>query len=267
MSSDALFHRDGDYFVPTDRTNSPWSPTLLHGGSIAGLLAYGLEQHAPDEGMRFIRVTNDLFRPAPKVPVKLETQFLREGGRIGVIECRLMADGKEVARATGLRAKVQNIELPEHALSKIEPPARPDGIPITGFLGEKLAPDIYVPGLNYAVDMKLVSGFQFKGEGRAWLRIKSRLIADQDNTPFVYLGMLSDFGNGLGQAYIGGNNACINADIGASIYRYPVSEWIYLDSKTQVQAQGFGTTETLFIDEQGAVGRVTQSLVVKPFGY
>lgn len=267
MNNDSLFHRDGDYFVPTDRTNSPWSPNLLHGGSIAGLLAYGLEQHAPDENMRFIRVTNDLFRPAPKVPVKLETQFLRDGGRIGVIECRLIADGKEVARATGLRAKVQNIELPEHALNKTSRPASPEHLPIVGFLGERVAPDVYVPGLNYAVDVKLVGGFQFKGEGQAWLRIQSTVVAGEANTPFVYLGMLSDFGNGLGQTYLGGNNACINADISSSIYRYPVGEWIYLDSKTQVQSQGFGTTETLFMDAQGALGRVTQSLIVKPFGY
>lgn len=267
MNNDPLFHRDGDYFVPTDRTNSPWSPNLLHGGSIAGLLAYGLEQHAPDESMRFIRVTNDLFRPAPKVAVKLETQFLRDGGRIAVIECRLMADGKEVARATGLRAKVQNIELPDHALSKITPPPSHENLAIAGFLGERVAPDVYVPGLNYAVDVKLVDGFQFKGEGKAWLRIQSSVVAGEANTPFVYLGMLSDFGNGLGQTYLGGNNACINADIGSSIYRYPVGEWIYLDSKTQVQPQGFGTTETLFVDAQGVVGRVTQSLIVKPFGY
>lgn len=267
MSSDSLYHKDGDYFVPTDRTNSPWSPKLLHGGAISGILAYGLEQHAPDPGMQFIRVTNDLFRPAPKVPVKLETNFLRDGGRIGVVECRLIADGKEVARAVGLRAKVQDIDLPEHALCKTETPPDPGPIPISGFLGEKSDAEAYVPGLNYAVDVKLISGFQFKGEGKAWLRITSQLIDGAENTPFTYLGMLSDFGNGLGQSYIGGNNACINADINSSIYRYPTSEWICLESKTQVQPQGFGTTETLFVDSEGAVGRVSQSLVVKPFGY
>ena len=184
-----------------------------------------------------------------------------------MVECKLIAEGKEVARAVGLKAKVQDIELPEAALCKTEMPPNPDNIPVTGFLGDKADADTYVPGLNYAVDVKLISGFDFKGEGKAWLRIRSQLIDGEENTPFTYLGMLSDFGNGLGQTYIGGNNACINADISNSIYRYPVSEWVCLESKTQVQPQGFGTTETLFVDSEGAVGRVTQSLIVKPFGF
>ena len=267
MNNDPLFHKDGDYFVPTDRTNSPWSPSLLHGGAIAGILAYGLHQCSPNSNMRFTRITNDLFRPAPKVPVKLESRAIRDGSRIAVIETRLMAEGKEVARAVGLRAKIQEVALPEHALCKVEMPLSVDDNPITGFLGDRVEGSTYVPGLNYAVDVKLISGFQFKGEGKAWLRIASQLIGGEENTPLTYMGMLSDFGNGLGQTYIGGNNACINADINSSIYRYPASEWVCLDTKPQVPPDGSGTTETMFIDEQGPVGRVTQTLIVKPFGY
>ncbi|HEY9134684.1 MAG TPA: thioesterase family protein [Pseudomonadales bacterium] len=263
MSGDPLYIKDSDNFIPTDRTNSPWSPTLLHGGAIAGILAYGLEQALPNPSMRFIRITNDLFRPAPKKPLQLHTELVRDGGRICVIQCKLIIDDKEVARATGLAAKVQDIELPEYAHSKAEAPPPHQDLPIKGFLGEKAAPNKYIPGLNYAIDVKLISGFNFQGEGKAWLRMTSPLIEGEDNSPLTYMGILSDFGNGLGQAYLGGENACINADIGLSLYRYPESQWIYLDSVTQVQAHGFGTTETFFIDEQGPVGKVTQSLIVK----
>lgn len=265
MSGDPLYVKQGDFFNPTERTNSPWSPALLHGGAIAGILAYGLEQALPNPDMRFIRITNDLFRPAPKKPLRLETELIRDGGRICVIQCKLMIDDQEVARATGLAAKVQNIELPEYAHCKFEAPPNHRDIPIKGFLGEKAAPDKYIPGLNYAIDVKLISGFNFQGEGKAWLRMTSPLIDGEENSPLTYLGILSDFGNGLGQAYLGGENACINADIGLSLYRYPESEWICLDSISQVQSHGFGTTETVFIDEQGPVGKVTQSLIVKPF--
>lgn len=264
MSGDPLYKKEGETFIPTDRTNSPWSPTLLHGGAISGILAYGLEKALPDPEMRFIRITNDLFKPAPKQPFSLETEIVRDGSRICVILCKLIVNGQEVARATGLAAKVQDIEIPDYAQCQAEPPPDPKDMPVKGFLGEKVAPDKYVPGLNYAIDVKLINGFDFKGKGKAWLRMTSPLIAEEETSPLSYMGMLADFGNGLGQAYLGGKSGCINADIGISLYRYPESEWICLDSVTQVQPHGFGTTETLFIDEKGPVGKVIQSLIVKP---
>lgn len=265
MSGDPLYKKQGDLFIPTDRTNSPWSPTLLHGGAISGILAYGLEQALTDPTMHFIRITNDLFKPAPKQAFRLETEMVRDGSKITVILCKLIVEGVEVARATGLAAKVQDVELPEYARCQAEMPPPHDDISIKGFLGEKAAPEVYIPGLNYAIDVKLISGFDFQGQGEAWLRMTSPLIEGEENSPLTYMGLLSDFGNGLGQAYLGGDNACINADINLSLYRYPESEWIHLKSKTQVQTQGFGTTETFFIDEKGPVGKVTQSLIVKPF--
>ncbi|PCJ15122.1 MAG: hypothetical protein COB04_13655 [Gammaproteobacteria bacterium] len=265
MSGDPLYKKQGDQFIPTDRTNSPWSPTLLHGGAISGILAYGLEQALPNPDMHYIRITNDLFKPAPKKPFTLDTEVVRDGSKICVIICKLMVDGGEVARATGLAAKVRDVELPDYALCQAEMPPAHEDLPIRGFLGEKTSPDIYVPGLNYAIDVKLISGFDFQGKGSAWLRMTSPLIEGEENSPLTYMGLLSDFGNGLGQAYLGGDNACINADINLSLYRYPESDWIHLNSITQVQTQGFGTTETTFTDEKGVVGKVTQSLIVKPF--
>ena len=264
MAGDPLYKKQGDLFIPTERTNSPWGPTLLHGGAISGILAYGLEKALPNPDMHFIRITNDLFKPAPKQPFTLETEIVRDGSRICVILCKLIVNGVEVARATGLAAKVQDVELPEFAHCQAETPPPHQDIPIRGFLGAKATEGNDIPGLNYAIDVKLISGFDFKGRGKAWLRMTSPLIDGEENSPLTYMGLLSDFGNGLGQAYLGGNNACINADININLYRYPESEWIHMASITQVQQQGFGTTETFFIDEQGPVGKVTQSLIVKP---
>lgn len=267
LSMEALYIRDGDYFVPTERTGSPWDTKLLHGGAIAGLLAYAVEHCEPNPQMRFVRITNDLFRPAPRVPIKIETRVVRDGQRIGVIQALLIADGKEVAMATALRARVQPIELPDYAQPPKTTPRGPEGLNITSFLGgggRQSGTDKLPPGLHSVVEMKIVDGFQFRGAGTAWLRINAQVVAGEDNTPLTYMGMMSDFGNGLGQVYLGGRAACINADIDMHLNRYPQAQaWIGLASQTHIEATGFGTTQTSLYDEQGPIGHVSQSLVVR----
>ena len=98
-----LYERDGDLYVPSLRTCSPWDSGLLHGGAIAGILAHALDHFDPNPDMRFVRITNDLFRPAPRVPGRVELDKVRDGKRISVIQARLMAEGVEGARASASR--------------------------------------------------------------------------------------------------------------------------------------------------------------------
>ena len=103
---DALYHRDGPLYVPTERTNSPWDSRLLHGGAIAGLMAHVIDRHEPDPEWRILRLTHDLYRPAPRVPLEVVTETLRAGQRIQLIQARMLADGQEVARSTALRGRL-----------------------------------------------------------------------------------------------------------------------------------------------------------------
>ena len=48
---DAIFHRDGDLFVPSEYASSPWYRGYVHGGPPAGLLARCIEQVAVNEGI------------------------------------------------------------------------------------------------------------------------------------------------------------------------------------------------------------------------
>ena len=56
----------------------------------------------------------------------------------------------------------------------------------------------------------------------------------------------------------------INADLSVAVRRLPVGEWVGLDSVTDVEADGIGLSDTALHDEQGEVGRATQSLLVAP---
>ena len=43
----AVFHRDGDLFVPTELARGPWSADAQHGGAPAALLARAIELVEP----------------------------------------------------------------------------------------------------------------------------------------------------------------------------------------------------------------------------
>lgn len=46
------------------------------------------------------------------------------------------------------------------------------------------------------------------------------------------------------------------------LYRYPIGEWVCLDAKTSIDADGIGLADTALFDQSGPVGRSAQSLFV-----
>jgi len=266
MAMEALYIRDGNDFIPTERTCSPWDSKLLHGGAVAGLLAYAVERCDPRLDMRFVRITNDLFRPAPRVPVQVHTEVVRDGQRISIVRAYLMAEGKQVAMATALRAKIQPLNLPDYAVPSRQTPPGPEGFSVSNFLGGAASDGKLPPSMHAVVAAKVVSGFKFRGQGTAWMHIDADVVQGEPNTPLAYMGMMSDYGNGLGQIFLGGGMACINADIDLHLTRYPqANDWICLESSTQMSEEGFGVTQTRLYDENGPLGHVSQTLVVRSF--
>ena len=49
-----------------------------------------------------------------------------------------------------------------------------------------------------------------------------------------------------------------------NLLRQPVGEWICLDARTHLGSNGCGVAESALYDEQGLIGRATQSLAVRP---
>ena len=69
---DAVFHRDGGRFVPTELARGPWDPNAQHGGPCAALLAGLVEQHEVGPPAHVARMTIDLLRPVPMEPIELD---------------------------------------------------------------------------------------------------------------------------------------------------------------------------------------------------
>ena len=75
--SEALYNIDGDAFVPTDLTASPWGRDSQHAGPPAALTVRAIENAAPE--MTINRMTVEVLGPIPIKPVRVETQVIRPG--------------------------------------------------------------------------------------------------------------------------------------------------------------------------------------------
>ncbi|MCU1344136.1 MAG: thioesterase family protein, partial [Acidimicrobiia bacterium] len=110
-----VYTRDGDFFVPSILAQGPWNPDAQHGGPVAALLAWLMEQVPSAAPMQFVRVTVDLMREVPIAPLTVSTRVVRAGRRIAVLEAALIHNGREVARASGLRMRLNDVPLEYNA--------------------------------------------------------------------------------------------------------------------------------------------------------
>jgi hypothetical protein len=256
-----LFVRDGDRYVPTPLARGPWSAEALHGGPPAALLARAIEQfeHNATEPMFVARVTLELLRPVPLAALRLTTRWLRPGRKVQLIEASLHSDTHEVARATGLRIRQRDLTLPADLPMQPISVAPPEQ-------GEPLAPSLgsFLPGFHsHAVEHRFVHGqLTTIGPATDWIRLTVPLLEGEEPSQLSRVCAAADFGNGVSQI-LGGAFTYINPDLTVYLHRYPVGEWVCIDSVTRVEAHGVGLAESRILDRSGTIGRSLQSLIVE----
>jgi len=101
----ALFEIDGDVATPSELTRGPWDPRAMHGGPPAALLGARSRSAIRVPADFLARITVELLRPVPLVPLTVSARTLRPGKMVHWIEAILRADDVEVARAVGLRLR------------------------------------------------------------------------------------------------------------------------------------------------------------------
>jgi hypothetical protein len=260
----ALFERDGDRYIPTPLTRGPWDPRAMHGGAPSALFAHVGETHDPGPANFVARVTIELLRPVPLVPLTMRVQTIRPGRKVQWIEAALLdADDREMARATVLRLRNAEIDTSGAVVAAVDPapPVDAAGDP-PPFWGQG---DV---GYWSANDLRTVSGNWIEpGPGSAWLRLRCPVVAGEPMSPCARVAAAADFGSGVGSPLRFTQATAINADLTVSLHRHPVGEWIYLDSGSWVHGQGVGLADTTLHDEQGPIGRAVQSLLVESIDF
>ena len=121
---EAIYRVDGVTVETSAHAGGPWDPGLQHGAAPSSLICWAVERLPSPVPMRVARLTVDLMRPVPVAPLTIETEVLREGKKIQLVAVRLLADGKEVVRATALRIRKQAEALP------VETPYPPLDLPL-----------------------------------------------------------------------------------------------------------------------------------------
>jgi hypothetical protein len=121
---EAVFIPDGEFFVPTEHAGGPWDARALHGGAPAALMARAIEAVEPELDMFVSRITAEFMRPVPMAPLRLTTQIIRPGKKVQLVQASVQADGQEVARATALRIRQVELEVPPPA--DVPPPPPPE---------------------------------------------------------------------------------------------------------------------------------------------
>ena len=249
------FESDGPNFSPTSLARGPWSPDMLHGRLLGGLAARSLEAQYGDDGWRAARLTVDLFRPAAMAPVQITIEPVREGRKVRVIDALITCDGHEVGRVSAVFLVTSedppgNIWRPDH-----EPWPDPDSVTHDGTTGA---------AEHNGWLFRVVEGGMGTGEhSRVWTNDTVALVEGETMSPLV-------------RAAVSGDIACplvnfsdeglyyINADYTMLLGRYPVGDWIGVESSEQIQAGGISIAMATMYDEQGPFATSGGSSLTRP---
>lgn len=256
---EAIYTIDGRRAVTHSFAAGPWDPTMQHGGAPTALIAREAEAFPAARPMRIARLTVDLMRPVPVAPLDIETEVLREGRKIQLLQVRLLAAGKEVVRASVLRVRDEALDLPEHQGLRpltFEPP--PEDAPVTAGFGP-------ARGFGSGLSTQLASGqWGQPGPAAVWFRMERAMFEGEETSPVVRAALTADFCNGVSSVLDFQQWTYINADLSVSFSRNPVGRWILLDAETWVGDSGGALAFARLADRNGYFGRAVQSVLVEP---
>ena len=254
-TAEAFFHADGDTVIPTQLAASPWGP-VLHGRMTGGLAARAVERVlAEDPDLICTRLTIDMFKSAPLAPMLVSTRTVRSGRRIRVLEVTVEQDGTPIGQ--GKFVLLRRSEQPEGTFRQtpdwaapapgpqLGPPNRTDW---AGLDGAAAGHRWTAPHQSWRA-----SGSSGPASAGTWVRDVYPLVAGEELTPIVRLGLAGDLASGEANTSSRGLHF-INADYTVYLGRELQGEYIGLQPYGHVSERGVAVGQCIVHDEQGPVG-------------
>jgi len=252
--SESIFEPCGtDCYVPTEAALSPWTDQAMHGSPPTMLMAREIERFPADQEMFVTRLTVDLMRPAGRVPLSVRCRLIRPGRKVQLVEASLWNGELEVARATALRLRRAEVDVPP----TLDTPPRP--------APESLAelPGAWRPGGAYHLLGVEVRAPERGSPGWAWFRLRLPLVPGEEPSGLLRVCAAADFPNGISYVVDPRQTTFINPDLTVLVHRHPIDEWVLVDARTWLESYGVGMAEGALYDRQGRIGRSVQSLLVE----
>ena len=220
----------------------------MHGGAPSALFAHVCEQHDPGPAGFVARVTVELLRPVPLVPLTMRVRTIRPGRKVQWLEAALLdADEREMTRATVLRLRSDDVDTSGSVGIVADAPPPPDA-------GGAAAAFVR-PGRRRLLerarraDRARATGPSparaSRGSGCAARSSRAKTLS-----PCSRAAAAADFGSGVGNPLRFTHATAINADVTIALHRHPVGEWVCLESGAWVNPHGVGLAETRLHDEQ-----------------
>jgi hypothetical protein len=241
-------------------TGGPWSPEHQHAGPPSALICRAVEQAGAPHGLTHIgRLTVNLLRPLPIGDCGIELRADQIGRGAGHFSGRLTAGDKEIALFAALAQREQDLPVPDGTAG--HPPPRAvkapgQSKPVTmGFSADF--------GYARLVETRLAEGAFFRGPSAVWFRLAHPLIFGETPSPYQRVAVAADSGNGVSAALDFARYVFVNCDLTINLFRRPLGEWICLDARSWIGGNSCGLAESVLYDEQGLIGRATQSLAVR----
>ena len=252
---------DANTFQSTALTRGPWHPDHQHAGPPIALVCRAFEETGGLHGLTHLsRLTANLLRPVPisKLTIHVTTDYV--GRNAGHFSAQLLAGGKEVARFTALLQRESALELPAglpgHPLATVTVRAEDAPVVKFPFAGRHV-------GYSDLVETRAASGRIFDGPCTIWFRLCHPLVEGEAPSAYQRVAVAADSGNGISAILDISKYSFVNSDLSINLLRRPVGEWIALEARTYLGANGCGLAESGLYDQQGLVGRATQSLAVR----
>jgi hypothetical protein len=101
------------------------------------------------------------------------------------------------------------------------------------------------------------------GHGESWIKPTVDLLKGEAMTPLERLFAVADCANGIGSKLDITKWTFLNTDLAVHVFRVPDGDWIGIRAETSYGPDGIGTTIGTLFDEQGAVGAIQQSVLVR----
>lgn len=252
-----------EIYESTSLANAGWYDEGQHGGAVAALLAGHVERNVPTIAeMQVSRLTVELFRVVPLVPLRVETEVVREGKRIQHVRVGVFDDGgSQLCLANVQRLRVADLPMGDGAVAPSTGFQQPDEIEAR--VGEAWGVGSRDKTMfhRHAMEVREVEGgFEEVGPATVWMRLAKPIVAGQENTPLQRVVATADFCNGISRALDYRSWVFMNPDLTVHVGRYPVGDWVGLSAESTYGDQGRGLATGILWDRSGWIGRSTQSL-------
>ncbi len=240
----------------TEHTTGPWDPRAQHAGAPAALLGGAMQQAV---SVPLVRVTMEILRPVPITTLTVDTQVVRPGRKVTLVEGTLSDDDGPVllGRAWGIRSADIDLDVPAP-----EPQLPgPDSAQEAAFF------DLPIPiGWHTSMELLFLSGGAFSDHGPAvlWGRPRVDLIAGRAWQPLERVLVLADAGNGASASADVTRWMFINTELTVHLTRHPDQDWVALDAHSVYEPHGVGAAFSVVHDVRGPIGRAAQSLFLGP---